>query len=393
MRLSKPPALANEIAAAPHSAIREITNRAVFIPGAIRLEVGQPSFPTPEHIREAAKSAIDQGWNFYTQTAGLMTLRERIVAKLQRVNGITCSPQEVVCAPGGAGALSAAITAVTAPGEGILVPDPGWPNYFLMAAANNLDLLRYRCPPDNDYLPDLDHLDHLVNRRVRVLLVNSPNNPTGAIYPRRLLEALCSFAQKHNLWLIADECYDQIVLDPGDSCAIARILDDGRVISVFSFSKTYSMTGWRLGYAVARPEVADSIVKTLEANSTCTSTVTQKAAEAALDGPQDHLDHWLATYRLHRDQSLEILSKGRLSASLPHGAFYVMADVSSSGMSSRDFALRLLEEERVAVAPGAGFGVVGDRAVRISFAGTQAELKEGLDRLVRFAVRGTADRS
>ena len=108
MRLSKPPALANEITAAPHSAIREITNRAVFIPGAIRLEVGQPSFPTPEHIREAAKAAIDQGWNFYTQTAGLMTLRERIVAKLQRVNGITCSPQEVVCASGGAGALSAA---------------------------------------------------------------------------------------------------------------------------------------------------------------------------------------------------------------------------------------------------------------------------------------------
>ena len=348
----------------------------------IRLEVGQPDFRTPDHIGEAAKQAIDEGLTFYTHTQGLMSLRERLVAKLERVNGIVTTPAGIACAPGGVGAIAAAIGALVNPGDEVMLPDPHWPNYELMLTWSQARGLYYPCPAELAFQPDLERLEALISPRTKVLVVNSPNNPTGAVYPAPTMQALAEIAQRHNLWIISDECYDQIMLDGAPVAAsMAAYSADGRVISVFTFSKTYAMTGWRLGYAVGRPEVIDSVTKVLESNSSCVSTISQKAGEAALDGPQDCVGEMVGAYRRRRDLVVDLLREADLLMAVPEGAFYIMADVSLSGLDSREFAFRLLRERHVGVAPGTAFGRLAPGAVRISLASSDQDLREGVGRL------------
>jgi aspartate/methionine/tyrosine aminotransferase len=229
----------------------------------------------------------------------------------------------------------------------------------------------------------------LITPRTKLLLINSPNNPTGAVYPLATVERLIDVAQRHNLWLLSDECYDQILLDGTWTSPAALAPDDPHIASVFTFSKTYAMTGWRMGYVAGSAALLDSVTKVLESNSSCVSTITQVAGEAALDGPQDCVTEMNAAYRRRRDSVVRILRDAELFISEPKGAFYVMADVSPSGLSSRDFAFRLLRERGVAVAPGTAFGEVASGAVRISLASSDADLREGVGRLAEFVHRGT----
>ena len=196
-----------------HSGIREIANEALRTPGAIRLDVGQPDFPTPQHIKDAGKRAIDENKTFYTHTQGLLSLRERLVAKLARVNGITTTPDRIACGPGGVGAIAAMFAAVLEQGDEVLLPDPGWPNYRMMLPWLGARAVYYPCPSEEGFQPDLDALAALVGPRTKILVVNSPNNPTGAVYPTSTLAAMIELAQRNNLWLLSDECYDQILLD------------------------------------------------------------------------------------------------------------------------------------------------------------------------------------
>jgi aspartate/methionine/tyrosine aminotransferase len=376
------PAPATALRQVPHSGIREISNLAAGVPGAIRLEVGQPDFRTPDNIVEAAKRALDEGWHGYTPTAGLPSLRERLAAKLERVNEIRVPYEQVVCGVGGTGVIAAAVTSLCEAGDEVLVPDPAWPNYGLMLAAIHAVGVRYPCPAALGFLPDLDRLESLITPRTRVLLVNSPNNPTGAVYPAAVLRRLGEIAERRGLWLVSDECYDQIVLDGSVASPTAlRHADPDRVIACFTMSKTYAMTGWRLGYAVAPPALVDSMVKVIEGTATGTSTITQKAAETALDGPQDRVAEMVASYRARRDLTVELLREAGLLITVPEGAFYVLADVSPSGLESRAFAQRLLGERAVAVAPGSAFGKVANGAVRISLASSEQDLREGVGRL------------
>ena len=376
--------MSNAVLEAAHSGIREIGNLAIKTPGAIRLEVGQPDFPTPPHIVEAAKRAMDEGWTGYTATAGLHSLRERISAKLKRVNGITADPEtEITIGPGGVGAIAALIGALCEPGDEVLLPDPGWPNYRLMTTWSATKAVFYPCPPEAGFAPDLAALEGLVGERARVLVVNSPNNPTGAVYADDVLRGLLDIARRHGLWVISDECYDELVYD-GPFTSLATLDDSSRVLTGFTFSKTYAMTGWRLGYAVGPAEVIDGAVKVLESNSSCVSTISQKAGEAALDGPQDCVGEMRDAYRHRREIACELLEGHGLLIEPPQGAFYVMADVSRAGIDSRTFAIRLLEAEKVAVAPGSAFGSVGAHAVRISLASSEADLEQGIERLARF---------
>jgi aspartate aminotransferase len=365
-----------------HSGIREISNLAAGRPGTIRLEVGQPDFRTPAHVSEAAKRAIDEGWTFYTQTSGLPSLRERLAVKLQRVNGIASDPAQVVCGPGGVGVIAAAVSVLCNPDDELLLPDPHWPNYTIMAAGAHARPVFYPCPAELGFLPDLDRLETLLTPRSRVLVVNSPNNPTGAVYPPATLRALGDLAQRHGLWLLSDECYDQIMLD-GETVApsLAAFADPERVVSAFTFSKSYAMTGWRLGYATGSARVLDTMVKVLEATNSCPSTVSQKAAEAALDGPQDCVTAMVEAYRRRRDLVVDLLKEAGLLLTVPGGAFYILASVAPSGLDSRTFAMRLLEERGVAVAPGSAFGTVAREAVRISLASSDEDLREGVGRL------------
>jgi len=207
-RLSLPP-LAHGPAEGHHSGIREIANEALRTPGAIRLDVGQPNFRTPDHIGEAGKRAIDEGMTYYTHTQGLLSLREKLVAKLARVNGIHVTPDRIACTPGGVGAIAAVFASVLEDGDEVLLPDPGWPNFRMMLAWTDAKGVFYPCHPADGFQPDLDALAGLITPRTKLLVVNSPNNPTGAIYPRRTIEELVELAQRHNLWMISDECYDR----------------------------------------------------------------------------------------------------------------------------------------------------------------------------------------
>src|SRR5690348_15317291 len=383
------PSLAHAPAEAHHSGIREIGNEAGRTPGVIQLHVGQPNFPTPKHVGEAGKRAIDEGKTFYTHTQGLITLREKLVAKLERVNGIRVTPDRIAATPGGVGAIAAVFAAVLEPGDEVLLPDPGWPNTRIMLSWTNTRGVFYPCPPSIGFLPDLDALEKLITPRTKLLLINSPNNPTGAVYPRPVIERAIEIAQRHNLWLLSDECYDQILLD-GEWTSPASIApDDPRIASVFTFSKTYAMTGWRLGYVAGSAALLDSVTKVLESNSSCVSTITQIAGEAALEGPQDCVAEMNAAYRRRRDMVVSILREAELFITEPRGAFYCMADVSPSGLPSREFAFKLLRERGVAVAPGTAFGEVARDAVRISLASSEADLKEGVGRLAEFVHRGT----
>jgi aspartate/methionine/tyrosine aminotransferase len=385
------PALASSVLEAKSSGIREISLLALEHPGCLRLEVGQPDFRTPAHISEAGKKAIDDGITYYTPTAGFPSLRAKIAAKLKRVNGIAVAPEEVAVAPGGCGAISAALAALTDPGDEVLLPDPCWPNFRMMLAWTHTRGVFYPCPPAAGFLPDIDGLRRVITPRTKVLLVNSPHNPTGVVYPRPVLEQLAEVAQRHNLWLISDECYDEIILD-GSTQAMSGVLDDGRVISVMTFSKTYSMTGWRLGYAVASKDVITSITKVLESTSSNTSSITQVAGEAALDGPQDCVGEMVGAYRRRRDLVVDLLREAGLLLNVPTGAFYIMADVSPSGLPSREFAIRLLKERGVGVAPGTAFGDQARDAVRISLASSDVALREGVGRLAELVQELSAAR-
>lgn len=380
------PAIAAGVEACLHSGIREIANEATHTPGAIRLDVGQPDFRTPDHVGQAAKIAIDRGLTYYTTTAGLRSLREALSAKLLRVNAVNAGIDGITVGPGGVGVVAATFATILEPGDEVLLPDPGWPNYRMMVSWTHGQPVYYRCPRDLQFQPDLEHLASQVTPRTKMLVVNSPNNPTGAVYPRSTLEALADFAQRYGLWLLSDECYDESVLDQSHT-SIGSFLNDGRVITVGTVSKTYSMTGWRVGYGAASPKLVDNIVKVLESTNSCVSTISQKAAEAALLGPQDCVTMMVAAYRRRRNVVVDLLSKAGLLLSVPNGAFYIMADVSPKGLPTRDFAFRLLREKGVSVAPGSAFGSQEQGAVRVSLASSATNLRDGVSRLCEF-VRG-----
>lgn len=370
----------------PRSGIREIMDAAWGRPDVIRLEVGQPDFATPEHVVRAAHEAAVAGHTGYTPTAGIPALRAALADKVARVNGFSVTPEQVVLGNGGGQAIHATLVALTEPGDGILLPDPAWPNFVMMAALLHLDVAHYALTAAGGYLPDVAELERLITPRTRVLLLNSPSNPLGAVIDSARMTALLELARRHDLWVLSDECYDEITFD--DTAVSPAALDtDGRVVTVFSFSKTYAMTGWRLGYAVGALPVAQVLAKAQEPLVSCLNTPTQYAALAALASPPDVVSGMVAAYRRRRDVVAARLDALGLTSFLPAGAFYTWVDVSGTGLPSRDVALQLLEEESVAVAPGSAFGPGGEGFVRLSLAASEADLDVGADRLAALVHR------
>lgn len=361
------------------SGIREIMDLAATLDGVLHLEVGEPDFPTPPHVVEAVQRAIASGDVKYTLSRGLPALRELIAAKLREQNGVEVGVDRVVVTSGGTPAIMEALTVLCGPGDGVLVSDPGWPGFELAAGIRHARVVRYRTSPETGYLPDLDELESLAPS-ARVLVVNSPTNPTGAVYDRATLEALYELARRHGLSIVSDEVYEDVVFD-GEHVSLSSLDEDGRVVSIFSFSKGYAMTGWRIGYATASREVVEAMVHVQEPVIACPSWVAQKAAEAALAGPQDVLEERRAAYRERRDAVIPLLRERGLFVAEPRGTFYAMADVSPLGADTYETARRLLLEERVAVAPGETFGPGGRGLVRLSLAGPLAAVTEGVGRV------------
>jgi len=372
--------LSKNAIAMPRSKIREIMHLAMEMPDAIHMEVGEPDFPTPDHVVEAACAAAKAGFTKYTPNSGVSSLRKAIVDKLRKYNSIEASIGNVTVTAGGVCAIATSLLALMEPDEEILIPELSWPDYDMIIAVNGWRPRRYPLLKENGFLPNLEALRGLINGRTKVLVVNSPSNPTGAVFPREIQQEMLEIAKEHDLYLLSDETYDQVILD-GEHVSPAVFDRDGRVLTVFSFSKVYAMTGWRVGYVVAQQEISRLITELQEPYVSCVSAVSQKAAEAALKGPQRCLKVMVDSYRKRRDMAVEALKENDLFVYSPQGTIYMLIDISSSGMDSYDFAKSLLQERRVAVSPGDAFGPAGNSYIRICFAVAENHLKEGLKRI------------
>jgi len=373
------------IAGMPRSGIREIMDAAWQTPGAIVLAVGEPNFPTPTHVVDAADAAARAGKTGYVSNAGIPELRDALAEKIRTRNGYDVSANEVVVTNGGVEGIFAALSALLDPGDGILLPDPGWPNFAMMATMLRARILAYPLVRENGFLPAIVDLERLCDAGTKVVLLNSPSNPLGAVIDRDRMREIAAFAASRNLWIVSDECYDATVFDDRFVSA-AAVADPERTIAIFTFSKTYAMTGWRVGYVAAPPRAIAQIAKLQEPLISCVNAPAQYAALAALTGPQNVVAEMVSAYRERRDEVCRRLSAANVPALPPSGAFYVWADVRASGLSCRDFAFTLLREHGVAVAPGTAFGPGGEGFVRISLATEPAALYEGIDRLIAAAL-------
>ncbi len=363
------------------SGIREVMDAAWQVPGAIILAVGEPNFPTPAHVIDAADAAARAGKTGYVSNAGIFELREALAAKVCSRNGYDVGADEVVVTSGGVEGLFAALSALLDPGDGILLPDPGWPNFVMMAQMLRARIRAYPVVPANDFLPTVPDLERLCDSGTKVLLLNSPSNPLGAVIDRERMHGIAAFAAARGLWIVSDECYDATLFDERFVSA-AAVAGLERTISIYTFSKTYAMTGWRVGYVTAPPRAIEQIAKLQEPLISCVNAPAQYAALAALTGPQDVVAQMNAAYRERRDEVCRRLAAAGVPALPPSGAFYVWADVRASGMPSRDFAFALLRERGVAIAPGTAFGPGGEGFARISLATEPAALYEGIDRII-----------
>ena len=365
------------------SPIRFILDAAARYPDAIHLEIGQPDFPTPPHVIEAAVHAARHEYTGYTANQGMLELREAVVTKLARENAIEATPANVMITIGGMQSVYSTMAVLLEAGDEILLPDPGYGNFYMAADLVHGVSRAFPTLDDEEFVPDFDVLEGMVNERTKALFINSPGNPTGAVYPESALYEALEFCRRHDLYLVADETYERLIYE-GEHVSPARWDDEGRVLSIFTLSKTYSMTGWRVGYTVASEEIIAQMSKIQEPMVSCVTTVAQHAGIAALLGPQDCVDDMRAHYRRRRDLAVALARKHGLRISYPHGAFYVLVDISSQPNNSMDFAVGLLDTEHVAVAPGLTFGELCDHYVRLSLCASEDSLTEGMAALARY---------
>ena len=373
---------------------REAEARGEVLPPAVRLQIGEPGFRTPEHIRRAAVESIEREPITYGPPIGWPWLRELIAAKIQRIDGYTVGPQNTAIALGGTGAIMTALMATVGVGDEVLMPDPHWPHYRIQLASCGAAAIPYPLEPYSEWLPDIARLERLITPRTRMLIINSPGNPTGAVFPREVVADLLDFARRHDLYLLSDESYDEIIFE-GQHVSPASMLthdelESGRVICVYTFSKSYAMTGWRIGYTVTGAELIKTISYVLDGSYTNVSTIVQRAAAAALSGPQDCVAAMRDAYHRRRDLVVRLLKEYGRYLYTPHGAFYTLIDVTNprgTQGQGRQFALDLLHERNVAVAAGSNFGSVAENDVRISMAASEEEIERGVREICEFANR------
>ena len=362
----------------PHSGIREIVDLALTSTSPIvRLEIGEPDFPTPAHVVEAAFEAARAG-SSYVQTAGMPILRDALRSRLTSAYGVEAPIERVLITHGAVQAVDALLAAVVGPGDEVLIPDPSWPNYEMQTTLLGATPVHYALRAEDAFHPDADEIAALITPRTRVIVLNSPSNPTGAVTPAATVAAIVELAVRHDLLVISDEVYDEIVFEGGHTNVAA--LAPEHVASVFSFSKTYAMTGWRVGYALVPAWVADTMVRILELETSCVSSVTQAAALAAITGPQDVVAAMRDAYRSRRDVAVAALRAGGVELVRPEGAFYAMIPIPEH-VDARTAALELVTAG-VSFAPGSAFGRNAPHHLRISLATSEEGIREGLRRFL-----------
>ncbi len=375
------PEIAPHIERMPGSGVRHILERALRRPGTIILAVGEPGEVAGERIRDAAARGWRDGAIRYTPNGGIPSLREAIRDKLARENGLQVDLEQIWVTVGATQALHLAMALTLSRGDEVLVPDPGYTTFTMNAHLLQAVPVPYPLRLERAFQPDLDELESLVTPRTRALIVNTPSNPLGSTFDRPTLEALIALARRHDLWLISDEVYERFTW--GEPHVSPAALDpDDRVLSVFSLSKTYAMTGARVGWLVTPPGWRQTMLRVQESVVSCVDEPSQRAAAVALSGDQAAVQRSAAHYRDNLAAATALLDSRGLRYLSPTGAFYLWIDVSH--VSDGDvvgWCERLLDERGVAVAPGSAFGDSGEGWIRVCVASDRDELLEGLSRL------------
>lgn len=345
----------------------------------VRLEVGEPDFDTPAHVVDAAHEGALAGHTHYTASAGIRPLREAIAEYAAENHGVDVGPEGVVVTNGGNEAMLLAALATLDPGDELLLPTPAWPNYW--AHAEFADATPVEVPMPEPYDLDADRVVEAMGPATGAVVLNTPNNPTGRVYDDDEIRAVVEAAAAHDAHVVADEVYGDLVYDEEFRGTAALTGHPDHVVTVNSCSKTFAMTGWRVGWLAGAPDVAETVASMHEPTTSCASSVSQQAALAALTGDQEPFEEMFEAFRERRDYVVDrVAAMDGAAAPRPEGAFYAFLDVDLPG-SSLEVAKRLCTDHGVVLAPGGGFGEVGEGSLRLSFANSLDRIEAGLDRL------------
>jgi aspartate/methionine/tyrosine aminotransferase len=357
----------------------------------IHLEIGEPDFPTPSHIVEAAKQALDQGWTHYGPPQGLPELREAIASYVTRTRGVKVGPEHVCVVPGGKPIIFFPMMALLEPGDEVIYPNPGFPIYesminFLGAKPVPIPLVEER-----GFSFDLNLLRDRLSPKTKMLIFNSPHNPTGGVIPAADIRAIADMVRDRDLVVMADEIYSRIYFDeaPMSITTLPGMLE--KTIILDGFSKTYAMTGWRMGYGVMPAWLVEPVNKLMVNSNSCTASFTQRAGIAALNGPQDEVVKMVGEFRRRRDAFCAGLNKlPGVRCAIPGGAFYAYPNITGTGWGSEQLADALLQKAGVACLSGTAFGAYGEGYLRFSIANSYENLRAAIERIGKFLTSATA---
>ena len=365
------------------SGIRIMFAMADKIDGVVNLGIGQPDFDTPAHIRKAAKTALDQGYTRYPPASGFADLRQAVANKLAVENKIQADPDtEIFISVGAMQGIFNIMLHLLNTGDEVLVVDPGYDYYSQIRLFGGVPV-RIAAREENQFKIDPTEVENAITPKTKAFILNTPSNPTGAVFDRDILEQVAALCQKHGIMVISDEPYEHILFDGNNHVSIGSL--DGMqdlTVSIYTLSKSYAMTGWRVGYVAAHKAIIAEMEKLMEHMVSGVTSVAQRAALAAIEGPQDCVKQMVERYAQRRDLVIDGLNsiKG-ISCIKPESTFYAFANISSFGMSSWEFARHMVKKHKVAMVPGSIFGENGEGFVRISFATSSANLKEALQRI------------
>ncbi len=350
----------------------------------INLGAGDPDFDTPAYIVDAALAAIEKGYTHYVSSRGVKGLREAIANKLKEENNLEFDPAtEIIVTPGAKLGLFAALMAVVDDSDEVLILDPFWVSYEPCVQFSGGIPIRVPLSKEDNFRVMGANLREKLTPRSKLLMINTPNNPTGRVLSREELEAIAEVALEKDLLVLSDEIYEKIVYEDHEHISIGSLPDMlDRIIVINGFSKSYAMTGWRLGYVAAKEPLISEILKVQQHSVTCAASFIQYAGIKALTGPQDMVSEMVEVYRKRRDIMVDGLDSLRgVSCHRPEGAFYAFPDISGTGMSSLEFADMLLSKARAAVTPGTAFGDSGEAHVRLSFANSTELIEQAIERM------------
>lgn len=391
MTQSKRPRVSQRVKSISPSGIRRFFDIMATMEDVISLGIGEPDFVTPWHIREAGIFSLEKGYTSYTSNYGILELREELARDIEARYGVRYHPErELIITVGVSEGIDLAMRAILDTGDEIIIPDPGYVSYAPCAVLAGGVVVPVPTSIEADFKVRAEDIEARITPQTKALLLGYPNNPTGAVMDRKGLAAIAEVAERHDLLVISDEVYDRLVYGTRHTCFAQLPGMKERTILLNSFSKAYAMTGWRVGYAAASPEVIEAMLKVHQYTMLCAPITAQMAALAALKGGDGHVAEMVVDYDQRRRVMVKGLNGIGLTCFEPKGAFYAFPSIKVTGMSSEEFAERLLIEDRVAVIPGSTFGRCGEGHVRCCYATAMADIEEALERMGRFVQRHRA---